>query len=186
MLLLLITAIFALPCCTRLFECDVECAQHTVSADPIVYGLASTEAARSVAGMATGRAPRSTTPARVLVIAGSDSGGGAGIQADIRACMANHAFAATAISALTAQNSHGVHSVHVPPVDVVEAQMVAVLEDIGADAVKTGMLPTGDIVRRVAQVCDVPCVVDCAISESDTTSQVTKHPGLKPHHRLPK
>lgn len=107
--------------------------------------------------MATGpptgaAAPRSTTPARVLVIAGSDSGGGAGIQADVRACMANHAYAATAISALTVQNSHGVHGVHVPPVDTVEEQMTAVLGDIGADAIKTGMLPTAEIVRKVAQV----------------------------------
>jgi hydroxymethylpyrimidine/phosphomethylpyrimidine kinase len=112
----------------------------------------ATEATQMLTDIATGVAPRSRTPARVLVVAGSDSGGGAGIQADIRACMANHAFASTAISALTAQNSHGVHDVHVPSVDVVEAQMVAVLEDIGADAVKTGMLPNAEIVRRVAQV----------------------------------
>ena len=111
---------------------------------------------RMLAGVAIGVAPRSTTPARVLVVAGSDSGGGAGIQADIRACMANRAFAATAISALTAQNSHGVHSVHVAPVESVEAQMAAVLDDIGTDAVKTGMLPSGEIVRKVAEVRPCP------------------------------
>ena len=104
------------------------------------------------AGVATGAAPRSTTPPRVLVIAGSDSGGGAGVQADVRACMANHAFATTAISALTAQNSHGVHAVHMAPADIVEAQIAAVLDDIGTDAIKTGMLPSGEIVRKVASV----------------------------------
>lgn len=93
---------------------------------------------------------RSVVPPRVLVVAGSDSGGGAGIQADVRACMANHAFAATAITALTAQNSHGVHAVHTAPVDIIAAQIDAVIDDIGADCVKTGMMPSGEVVRAVA------------------------------------
>lgn len=88
---------------------------------------------------------------RVLVIAGSDSGGGAGIQADIKAVAACGAYAATAITALTIQNTLGVRGVHVPPAGVVEAQIDAVMEDIGADAVKIGMLPNVEIVHAVTR-----------------------------------
>ena len=94
---------------------------------------------------------RSVLPPRVLAVAGSDSGGGAGIQADLRACMANHAFAMTAVTALTAQNSQGVHSVHAVPGEMVAAQMDAVLGDIGADCVKTGMMPSAEVVRVVGE-----------------------------------
>ena len=77
---------------------------------------------------------------RVLIIAGSDSGGGAGIQADIKTVTALGGYAATAITALTIQNTLGVSGVVATPRDAVRAQMEAVLKDIGADALKTGML----------------------------------------------
>jgi hydroxymethylpyrimidine/phosphomethylpyrimidine kinase len=77
---------------------------------------------------------------RVLIVAGSDSGGGAGIQADIKAVTALGGYAATAVTALTAQNTLGVHGVWPVPVAFVQQQMRVVLDDIGADVVKTGML----------------------------------------------
>jgi len=89
---------------------------------------------------------------RVLIVAGSDSGGGAGIQADIKAVSAAGGYAATAITALTVQNTLGVSAVHPVPLDIIEGQMRAVLDDIGADAIKTGMLATADVVRLVARV----------------------------------
>ncbi|MDY6922585.1 MAG: bifunctional hydroxymethylpyrimidine kinase/phosphomethylpyrimidine kinase [Pseudomonadota bacterium] len=100
---------------------------------------------------------------RVLIIAGSDSGGGAGIQADIKAVTAMGGYAATAITAVTVQNTLGVHGVHPLPLDLIEAQARAVLDDIGADAIKTGMLGATDVVERVAAIldsCDAPAVVD--------------------------
>ena len=102
---------------------------------------------------------------RVLVIAGSDSGGGAGIQADIKAVMAMGGFAATAVTAITAQNTLGVHAVHPLPPDLVQAQIAAVLDDIGADAIKTGMLGDAATVRRVAACLavaarSIPVVID--------------------------
>jgi len=100
---------------------------------------------------------------RVLIIAGSDSGGGAGIQADIKAVTAMGGYAATAITAITVQNTLGVHSVHPLPLDLIEAQARAVLDDIGADAIKTGMLGSTDVVERVAAILDTrdaPAVVD--------------------------
>ena len=87
---------------------------------------------------------------RVLIVAGSDSGGGAGIQADIKAVTALDGFAATAITALTAQNTLGVHGVEAVSTDFIEAQMVAVLTDIGADCVKTGMLVDAPVIEMVA------------------------------------
>ena len=77
---------------------------------------------------------------RVLVIAGSDSGGGAGLQADIKTVTALGGYAATAVTAVTVQNTLGVTGVFPVPVDVIEAQGRTVLDDIGADALKTGML----------------------------------------------
>lgn len=88
---------------------------------------------------------------RILSIAGSDSGGGAGIQADIKAISACGGYAATAITAVTVQNTAEVRNVHLVPAAMVEAQIDAVLEDIGADAVKLGMLPTVEIVEAVAR-----------------------------------
>lgn len=91
---------------------------------------------------------------RVLIIAGSDSGGGAGIQADIKAVTAMGGYAATAITAITVQNTLGVHEVHPLPRDLIEAQAGAVLDDIGADAIKTGMLGSVAVVERVAAILD--------------------------------
>lgn len=87
---------------------------------------------------------------RVLIIAGSDSGGGAGIQADIKAVTALKGYAMTAITALTAQDTNGVHGVLPVPIDFLTQQMRLVLADIGADAVKIGMLATADIINAVA------------------------------------
>lgn len=89
---------------------------------------------------------------RVLVVAGSDSGGGAGIQADIKAITAQGAYAATAITALTAQSTRGVFGVYPVPAAFVVQQMEVVLDDLGADVVKTGMLPDEGIIGAVAQV----------------------------------
>ena len=100
---------------------------------------------------------------RVLIIAGSDSGGGAGIQADIKTVTALGGYAATAITAITVQNTLGVHGVHPIPPAVVEAQARAVLDDLGADAIKTGMLGDVEMVERVAAILDsvrVSVVVD--------------------------
>lgn len=101
---------------------------------------------------------------RVLVIAGSDSGGGAGIQADIKTITALGGYAATAITAVTVQNTLGVTGVYPIPLEVIAAQARAVLDDIGADAIKTGMLGDAAVVETVAQALDyaagVPVVVD--------------------------
>jgi hydroxymethylpyrimidine/phosphomethylpyrimidine kinase len=100
---------------------------------------------------------------RVLVIAGSDSGGGAGIQADIKTVMALGGFATTAITAITAQNTLGVFGVHPVPADMVLAQGRVVLADIGTDAIKTGMLASVDILEAAASLIDeagAPAVID--------------------------
>jgi len=86
---------------------------------------------------------------RVLIVAGSDSGGGAGIQADIKAVSALDAFAATAVTALTAQNTLGVQGVFPIPTDFIAAQMKSVLSDIGADCIKTGMLHDSAVIETV-------------------------------------
>ena len=87
---------------------------------------------------------------RVLTIAGSDSGGGAGIQADIKTISALGGYAASAITAITVQNTIGVQAVHAVPTDIIAGQIEAVLTDIGADAVKIGMLQSAEIVQCVA------------------------------------
>jgi len=102
---------------------------------------------------------------RVLIVAGSDSGGGAGIQADIKTVTMLDAFAATAITALTAQNTEGVFGVLPISPDFIRRQMEVVLDDIGADAVKTGMLHDAAVIETVAAVlaeraANVPLVVD--------------------------
>lgn len=100
---------------------------------------------------------------RVLIIAGSDSGGGAGIQADIKTVTVLGGYAATAITAVTVQNTLGVTGVHPIPLEVIEAQARAVLDDIGADVVKTGMLgdpPTVELIARLIAEAGVPAVVD--------------------------
>lgn len=100
---------------------------------------------------------------RVLILAGSDSGGGAGIQADIKAVTMMGGYAATAITAVTIQNTLGVHGVHPLPLDVITAQARAVLDDIGTDTFKTGMLGSVEVVETVAALldtADAPAVVD--------------------------
>ena len=106
---------------------------------------------------------------RVLIVAGSDSGGGAGIQADIKTVTALGGYAMTAVTALTAQNTRGVFSIHDVPADFVAEQMRVVLSDIGADCVKVGMLHTPDVIEAVCEVLEaearaggrrVPIVVD--------------------------
>jgi hydroxymethylpyrimidine kinase/phosphomethylpyrimidine kinase len=87
---------------------------------------------------------------RILTIAGSDSGGGAGIQADLKAITVLGGYGMSAITALTAQNTMGVHGIHPVPVDFIRMQIEAVISDIGADAAKTGMLATPEIVTAVA------------------------------------
>lgn len=88
---------------------------------------------------------------RVLTIAGSDSGGGAGIQADIKAISAMGCYAASAITAVTVQNTLGVEAVHPIPIEILAGQIEAVLSDIGADAVKIGMLHSSEVVGVVAE-----------------------------------
>lgn len=85
-----------------------------------------------------------------LTIAGSDSGGGAGIQADLKTFAALGVFGTSALTAITAQNTLGVTAVHEIPPEIVAAQIDAVLTDIGADAVKTGMISSSEIIRVVA------------------------------------
>ena len=103
-------------------------------------------------------------PGRVLIIAGSDSGGGAGLQADIKTVTAVGGYAATAVTAITVQNTLGVSGVLPIPVETVAAQARAVLDDIGADAIKTGMLGDVAMVETVAGILsgapDIPAVID--------------------------
>lgn len=87
---------------------------------------------------------------RALTIAGSDSGGGAGIQADLKTFTAFGVYGLSVITAVTAQNTLGVQAVHAVPLDIVEAQIASVMADIGAQASKTGMLASADVVELVA------------------------------------
>jgi hydroxymethylpyrimidine/phosphomethylpyrimidine kinase len=101
----------------------------------------------------------------VLIIAGSDSGGGAGIQADIKTVSMLDAYAATAITALTAQNTEGVFGVLPIPPDFIRRQIEVVLDDIGADAIKTGMLHDAAVIETIVAVLQehaagIPLVVD--------------------------
>jgi hydroxymethylpyrimidine/phosphomethylpyrimidine kinase len=93
-----------------------------------------------------------TTPPVALTVAGSDSGGGAGIQADLVTFAALGVHGASVVTALTAQNTVGVAGVHVPPVEFLRAQLDAVLDDLPVVAAKTGMLATEEVVRAVAEV----------------------------------
>ncbi len=105
-----------------------------------------------------------TAPPRVLTIAGSDSGGGAGIQADLKTMLALGVHGMSVICAVTAQNSLGVQGYWELPTEAVRAQMTSVLGDIGAQAIKTGMLASAEIVRTVCDVLEeypgAPVVVD--------------------------
>ena len=109
-------------------------------------------------------AARSTGVPIALTVAGSDSSGGAGIQADLKTFSAFGVYGASVITALTAQNTRGVTGIHTPPADVVVAQMRAVLDDLAVGAIKTGMLANAAIVRAVAGELaarpSIPLVVD--------------------------
>ncbi len=88
---------------------------------------------------------------RVLIVAGSDSGGGAGIQADIKTVTALGGYATTAVTAITVQDTLGVHAIHEVPLDIIRGQIKVVLEDIGTDTIKTGMLHSVEIIEAVAE-----------------------------------
>lgn len=113
--------------------------------------------------MTAAAGPPPATPPRVLTIAGSDSGGGAGIQADLRTMLALGVHGSSVVTAVTAQNSLGVHGTWELPVEAVRAQFRAVADDIGMQAVKTGMLASGRIAAAVADLLtgiDAPVVAD--------------------------
>ncbi|MFN2557345.1 MAG: bifunctional hydroxymethylpyrimidine kinase/phosphomethylpyrimidine kinase [Nitriliruptorales bacterium] len=95
-------------------------------------------------------APPGGTPSRALTVAGSDSGGGAGIQADLKTFEALGVYGMSVVTALTAQNTLGVHGIHEVPADFVRLQLDVVIDDIGVNAVKTGMLANADIITAVA------------------------------------
>lgn len=104
-------------------------------------------------------------PPRILIIAGSDSGGGAGIQADIKTVTALGGFAMTAVTAITAQDTTGVHGIWPAPVEAVTKQVTVCLTDLGADIVKTGMLAGVDLLEALAEVLaeqapQIPRIVD--------------------------
>lgn len=108
---------------------------------------------------------------RVLIIAGSDPSGGAGIQADIKTVSALGGYAMTAITALTAQDTRGIEGIIEIDPDFVALQARMCLEDIGADAIKIGMLPTREVVLKICEVIDehaegIPVVVDPVMSAS--------------------
>src|SRR5678809_648181 len=97
------------------------------------------------------RADSMSSTARVLIIAGSDSGGGAGIQADIKTVTMLGGHAMTAVTAITAQNTVGVTSVHPVPAEMILAQIDAVVSDLGVDAVKIGMVGSAFAAEQVAR-----------------------------------
>ena len=114
---------------------------------------------------AASESPRRGATPRLLSIAGSDSGGGAGIQADLKAFARCGVHGMSAITAITAQNTVGVSAIHSVPPEIVLAQVRAVLADIGVDAVKVGMLGTAEVTLAVARAIDelpagTPVVVD--------------------------
>ena len=126
---------------------------------------------------------------RVLVVAGSDSGGGAGIQADIKTITALGGYAATAITAVTVQNTKGISAVHRVPVEIVTGQMRAVLSDIGADVIKIGMLNDQEMIDAVATVleqdaADIPVVLDPVMIAKGGHSLLESHAVEKLKQRL--
>ena len=105
------------------------------------------------------------TKGRVLIAAGSDSGGGAGIQADIKAVTALGGYAMTAVTALTAQNTRGVFGIHEVPVAFVRQQLDLLMDDLGADVIKTGMLHSGPVIDAIVDMVEekamhIPLIVD--------------------------
>jgi hydroxymethylpyrimidine/phosphomethylpyrimidine kinase len=117
-------------------------------------------------------------PARLLVIAGSDSSAGAGIQADLKTAQAFGVYAQTAITAVTVQDGDGVHIVHALPPELVRAQIEAALGDIGADAIKIGMLGNGRIASVVADALrevEIPIVLDPILASSGGAPLLDEH-----------
>ncbi|MCI5046038.1 MAG: bifunctional hydroxymethylpyrimidine kinase/phosphomethylpyrimidine kinase [Aquisalinus sp.] len=124
---------------------------------------------------------------RILIIAGSDPSGGAGIQADIKTVTALGGYAMTAITAVTVQNTTGVTDVHPIPASVIKAQAEACLDDIGADVIKLGMIGSVDVARAIhevlRQVPDIPVVLDPVLvatsgdtlSGNDVAEYITSH-----------
>ncbi len=111
-------------------------------------------------------------PARVLIVAGSDSSGGAGIQADIKTVTALGGYAMTAITAITVQDTMGVHGIHAVPVAIIRDQITRALDDIGADAMKTGMLGSAEVVDMLAGILrtrggGIPVVIDPVLVAKD-------------------
>ena len=119
--------------------------------------------------------PSGSTPLRVLTIAGSDSGGGAGIQADLRTMALLGVHGCVAVTAVTVQNTLGVQRFHEVPDDVVAGQMEAVVTDIGIQAAKTGMLASSEH-YRVGGSHLAPARVDRSVG---------RRPGLRIHARRP-
>jgi hydroxymethylpyrimidine kinase / phosphomethylpyrimidine kinase / thiamine-phosphate diphosphorylase len=133
----------------------------------VVSAIVAADSPRAAAGLAAGNRGgerantilvkngdmrmKMKTYRRVLTIAGSDSGGGAGIQADLKTFAANGCYGMSVITALTAQNTQGVTGIHPVPVDFVARQLDAVLSDIGADVVKIGMLYSPELIETVAR-----------------------------------
>ncbi len=118
---------------------------------------------------------------RTLTIAGSDSGGGAGIQADLKTFAALGCYGMSVITAVTAQNTEGVTAVHPVPAEVVAAQISAVLTDLGADAIKIGMLFTPEIVRMTADVLSrraVPPIVLDPVMTAQSGAMLLKDEAL--------
>ncbi len=117
-------------------------------------------------------------PPVALTIAGSDSSGGAGIQADLKTFAAHGVYGTSAVTALTAQNTTGVHAVHIPPTEFLHAQIDAVLTDLDIAAVKTGMLPSAAIVEAVAALAatgQLPNLVVDPVMAASTGAQLADH-----------
>ncbi len=107
---------------------------------------------------------------RLLVIAGSDNSGGAGLQADIKTASALGVYAMSAVTAVTVQDTHGVHAIHPVPADIVREQIRTCLNDIGADAIKIGMLASDAIATAVAdalvEFSGIPLVIDPVLAST--------------------
>lgn len=122
----------------------------------------------------------------ILTIAGSDSGGGAGIQADLKTFHAHGCYGLSVITALTAQNTRGVTGIHAPPAEFVAKQLEAVLDDIGVAAAKTGMLFSAEIIQAVAwglREASFPLVVDpvCVAQSGDQLLQDSAVEAMRTH-----
>jgi len=117
---------------------------------------------------------------RLLVIAGSDSSGGAGIQADIKTASAFGVYAMTAVTAVTVQDTKSVHAIHAIPAEIVREQIAACLNDIGADAIKIGMLGSANIVKAVAAALEkharkIPIVLDPVMVSSSGSALLAEN-----------